>query len=72
VLSRLECPSRSWTARRFFVRRQIDVALVRRSGCVPQLAATVAGDPFRIFADDCFVEGYPSCDPAGECRGYLP
>src|SRR5258707_698089 len=35
VLSILEWPNNSWTARRFPVRRQISVALVRRSEWVP-------------------------------------
>jgi len=35
VLSSFEYQSSIWTALRFFVRRQINVALVRLSVCVP-------------------------------------
>jgi hypothetical protein len=40
VLSSLVCPSNSWTARRFLVRRYISVALVRRIVCVPYAAVS--------------------------------
>jgi hypothetical protein len=35
MLSSLVCLRRSWTARRFFVRREISVAFVRRIVYVP-------------------------------------
>ena len=40
VLSILECPSKSCTALRLPLRRQISTAFVRRSECVPNFAGS--------------------------------